>query len=785
MGTGALQQERFPTIRNRPKTSITDTQRQYLERQIRNIAAQGGSQQDVLAFLRAEGIGAPEPVSVGGLKKRFLPSGLPGLPSHIPDPENLLGMGMRALQGITFGFGDEMVGSLYGKIVGITARRGSDEYRREMEEWSSKHKKAGFAAEFLGAMMTGSAVGRFAGWLAPRVPVAGKALGVISKALGGPGEDVVRPGMIRRIGEMAGTGAAFGAASGALNVVSEEDAPLTQVLSDRARGMLLGGALGGAFGATVSTAGGIVAPFIKPVARKVVGWSSAISTRFPGMGSPEAQSRVAMRLALANDGVTIDEAIARAHALRASGIRPTVIDLGGENVARLMRDATATRTPAQQRLIELVATRQSDQPARITAKMYETIFQGQLGALRSSYTMEQALMQLRKAQSDPAYLKAFSQEVPVSERMRSILQRPEFQQAWAKGRQLAEDEAFAGMGHGLEVPVLPKGGGQLNFLRKQLEELGFPEDRISAELAKVASGGADFPTALPIRGIDYMKRGLDVVIEKGMKSSGLKPREAQVWRNMLKEVVDEAKTASDDYGLALEAFAGPSHARDAIIVGKGGELLNGTRVQGFMNMHPDQIRKAMDEMNPADRDFARLGFIQRLDELMSNAQRTNEGVDVARRFMGGTLFRSKDNIDAQRIRAIWADAPELAEDIMRMVAGETRASYTASGLPIRAGSASSKALEESMEGAGPVNVRATPGIFLIAAARQAAVALGRGWSRDVGNALSVDAANGMMAFDDLLGYLATLKATPLHSQGAIAMRSLLNVGTAEALGRIQ
>ena len=104
-------QDRMQSIRNRQKTTITPGQREYLMRQISVMAANGAKESDVLEFLRDEGINVPSAVSPERMQR--VSSGAPTVPNSpgTETPGFLRGLSMRALQGLTFGFGDEAMGA--------------------------------------------------------------------------------------------------------------------------------------------------------------------------------------------------------------------------------------------------------------------------------------------------------------------------------------------------------------------------------------------------------------------------------------------------------------------------------------------------------------------------------------------------------------------------------------------------------------------------------------------------------------------------------------------------
>ena len=162
-----------------------------------------------------------------------------------------------------------------------------------------------------------------------------------------------------------------------------------------------------------------------------------------------------------------------------------------------------------------------------------------------------------------------------------------------------------------------------------------------------------------------------------------------------------------------------------------------------------------------------------------------EGSDVARRFFGGSLF-GRNNLEAQRIRALFPDAPDVADDLMRQVAGEARVSHTsARARGARPKGSGVKEGEGVMEGAELPNVRASAGIAVLAAGRQVAVRARTGWTNDVSDELAILFSKGIDSPSELGTLLEALRASgaTLGRRSTAAGRTAVGIG--EAAGQIQ
>lgn len=731
------QEDSLDSIRNRPKTKISASHRDYLRSQISHMVAAGASQKDVLEFLRLEGVSVPQPVSV----EQFDP--------EVPEPVRRLttmqGLAGRAIQGITWGFGDEAVGSLLGLLSGEGARGGIERFRREVEEWSAANKGKGFVAELAGSLLTGKALFNL---VRGGLQVAGRA---------------VIPNVVSRLEPAAqgivGRGLQVGAVSGGIAAVAGAG-HAEGGISDRARGAITGGVVGGGLGFVAPGAARLLGTVTKPIARAVTSFSKKLQSVLPGVGSSDEQARELILQALQRDGVSIPQALQRLNNLAAQGLKPTIVDIGGPAMDKLVQESLLLRTVGKQKMLEMFINREVEQTPRMMGALVRKVFRSNRLGSMNAFEAEEVLISMRRTLADPLYRAAHQEVVQVTPRMRAILQHPAFRKAYQEGARRAKTEDLSPVGHGLPVSPLPKGNLRAK-LRSQLEALNVPKERIEQELAKIAD---DFPSELPVRGIDFMKRNLDTFMDS------LDEQHARPLRAMLNEVLQESTTQSRSFGEALVTWGGISQARDALLLG-----------QKFIGKEAGLVAKEVGKLAPQLRDFYRLGAMQALQKRAMST--TAEIPNAARRYFGGRLFGTP-NMDAQRIRALFPDAPEVGNDVMRMIAGEATLShhFAQSGMAARAGRATVQEGVDLVEGSLPPAVRATPGVMALAAARIGVVRLRQGWSNKVSDDLAVMFAKGLQSTDEVRTFLGVLA----HMAAKSGRRGLLAAaGFGEFVGQSQ
>ena len=733
------------------KTVITAGEADYLRTQALNIIQNGGSEEDVAKFFELEGHQMPP---------RIQPT------RDVEAPSLTRGLAMNALQGITFGFGDEAMGSLLGILTGEGARGGIETYRKELEAFAKARPGVSLPTQIVGGLLTGAAVFR-------GISTAGKAVaGQVARRVGGRATAATAETALgltpaaASLGAKAVQGAATAGAAGTIagagfaDVELDPNAPLSEVAKEVILGTAIssaaGAALGAGLGATLVPAGTIVAAVGRPVVRAVTNWSKAIQARLPGIGTPEMHARELLARALSEDGVNLQTALRNLSSLeRTTGTAITVADLGGEALLALGRSAAGQRSPAAQRLVEALTVRQGEQATRLSAGLVGRIFRDGKRGLGNSYATEEALITARETASTPLYTQAHQSMATVTARMRQLLGNKTFREAYRRGRTIANEEDLAGVANkgALKVPKLPE----------KVQVAGMGEATPAIEAALEAQGIRGFPSELPVRALDYMKRGLDELITKGFKRGGMSSQRARTLRASLDDVLTEVDAQVPVYGEARAIFRGFSESRDAVRLGRD-----------FLKKAPEIVKREVQKLRPQDRDFYRIGAAQSLYETVIRP--VGETPNIARQYFGGSLF-GRPNINAQRLRALFVDAPEVADDFMRQVAAETRLSHTATRTLGAAPSVGVQKVEQGLEGAAPPTVRASVGVAALNLLRTEAIKSQTLWSRRVSDELAALFTRGLENPNEIRGLLQSISVAGERIAGRTAgKRATIELG---------
>lgn len=668
-----------PQTEQSQQPELSPTQ-QYVMRQVQRMSERGATNNEIRNWLHH--------IEQVPLKTVIEP------PPEQPDtPTTLRGLSMNAMQGITLGWGDEVVGGLLGIATGESWNQGIDEYRKELAQFNAEHRKAALAASIGGTLLT---LPLTAGLAAAK----GASLGATLTRAGG-----------------------IGAAYGAISAAGETQGNL----SERAKAALIGAPLGAALGVTSTLGVQALSALARPIVTKALEtpWAQALQSRL--VGTPAQQARRLVTQAIARSPSGLEGTTQRAYKLMSTGAPVTLADVVDDDVLGLATAAVAQRSPTTQSLVEQIVTRQAEQGDRMLGRAFRALRIG----LKNVYDAQDALVAQRAEQAAPLYESAYKQSFQVSDRLRRILQERRFSAAYNAGADLANLEDAAGTGRGLPVAILPENMTDL--------------------------------TTLPIRGLDYLKRGIDV-LEGRIGAPGqpsLSRVEARAMRSMLNELVDDASKQVPDYNKARAVYRGFSEAKDALQLGYGNRLgEEGAEAAGpnFMRKPPELVQRELAALPPSQQEFYRLGALQALSDAIYG--RTAELPNVAASRFGGLVNlygKRTDPIMARRITALFNGNEKAARDFMDYVHAESRISATAQRLTRSTAAASPALSAEHVPVRGSVRGTLFANLGEIVANRSRT-----GWLHSISDEVSNVFAKGATSPAELTALLNDLQATLLR-----------------------
>lgn len=445
-------------------------------------------------------------------------------------------------QGLAMGWGDEAEAWLRSKL-------GDEGYDQALAKIRNEY--GGFAKEH----PIVQALGEFTGGAAPGVAA--------MMILGGQaaGAQQLSRSTLATLARLGAIGAGTGAVAGA-GAAKE---------GERVGGAVAGGILGG-----------------------VTGVGVPVALRGAGAGARWLRER----LAPSDEYVQSVATGKLAQALRDAGINPRQAETS-MSVDRLLQvpSRLANVSPATVDLARAVAQRTGQgaqtlerelikQKAGARERTYQQVRRGlQPG---DYYSDEQRLVEELRAKAGPAYDLAYSAGAVDDPVVNTVLTHPTFQAAFERGRKIAESQAMAAKLRGEDpskyaLPELYKPTGEIDTL---------------TNTPKMALA------AVPdVRTLDYVKRGLDDLIDAGYKgSSSVGKGQASSLRDLRNQFVAAIDRNVPEYRDVRRMYAGDMEVLDAMRAG----------YNDFGKLDHEQVAKMVAGMSQAEKEAFRTGVARNL-----------------------------------------------------------------------------------------------------------------------------------------------------------------------------
>ncbi len=418
-----------------------------------------------------------------------------------------------------------------------------------------------------------------------------EALGALPTYVGGVGAlervipSVAGSGILAKGVNLASSSARNALVSGAASAGMADENPLAAALQ--------GAAIGAAVPPVLSAAGGIIGAAARPTMARVSGLAA------------ENQATNSLYRAMGRDSLTAGDLGTN---LRTLGPDAALIDAGGTNVRRLGETVANSPGAGASQAATFLEDRAAGQGSRINEAI--TRATGSRGDFHAALG---DLAQQRSTAAAPLYEAAFAQPVTLAQvrPVHNFITDPIGQDALQRGMRVAELESLAN--------------------RKLFNPDAYGVVR-STDTGKwiidpsVASG----EKAPSLRMLDAVKRGYDDIVE-GFRD----PVTHQLNLDQYGRAVNSVRGAYNGalrktfpgYAEALDAWAGPSRAMDALSMGR-------RAIQGDQEISA----KTVAALSPSDKEFFLNGVARSLKDKVESVQ---DGADATRRIFGNKLVRDR------------------------------------------------------------------------------------------------------------------------------------------------
>jgi hypothetical protein len=538
----------------------------------------------------------------------------------------------RALgQGVMFGFSDEAEAKARAERSGRPYDEELANIRREYAQFGEEYPIAQPALEFVGG-----ALPAIAGMLIPGGQVSAPAsvarlLGPLSRV----GAEVARqPGVRNVVGGLSRTADVLGDITGYGKTVSQRS-----LAENIGRGAVTGGVQGALSGAGASEGsraagaliGGVLGAGLGPAAVAVPALIGSAGRWMGQYASPSLQA--------------IEDAAARRMS-RSMGMTP-------EEMQTSITEAASMGVPAMPMNVSRGATGQADilaqRPGESQRVIGEGISQQREGArdrlidqVRSNlspagyYSTRDAVQQELRDNARDAYRAAYDFGAVDDPVIMDLLRVPQFKAAFQRAQSIANLEQAGAKARGEDpsqfaLERVYRSTGQFDPAAVDaLRQMGIPEDKIGSYLTQAGDSAMQMEeVAIPdVRTLDYIKRGLDSLIDQGFRGEGMSTAEAKALRELRNTFVDRIDTVVPEYADARRIYSGDLEVLDALDSG----------YENFAKMDPEEISMAWGGYSDAEKAAFRTGAARNLWSVVMNP---SAEADYAKRIIGSPATRQK------------------------------------------------------------------------------------------------------------------------------------------------
>jgi hypothetical protein len=294
----------------------------------------------------------------------------------------------------------------------------------------------------------------------------------------------------------------------------------------------------------------------------------------------------------------------------------TAAEMMGQPGERALRGARAVSPEAAGQIDATLTTRRAGQEERI---LDDLLGATGIGGRTNTVKAAKSIMEERATNAKPLYDAAHSVDVKDG-RIARFLDIPQFRQGYERAARIAAAE-------GERIPSI---------------------DQIQMEGASI-----------PVKVLDYLKRGLDDVIDGGMSGGGMGKAEARALRIKRDEMLEVLDELVPEFMQARGYYKGESDLIEALEQGRK-----------LWNMHPDEAAEilANPKLTDGERELMRKGMLESVANKVEGVA-SHRDVTKARPLAESTL-------DRKRLRLLFPDDAsfeafkvKLAEE-MKMAAAE-------------------------------------------------------------------------------------------------------------------
>jgi hypothetical protein len=502
---------------------------------------------------------------------------------------SMANIGRAVGQGLGLGFGDEAIAKVRAKMEG---RPYEDVVKEEREAYQRFQEKNPFTA--LGTELVSGLVPTIGMAMIPGAGTPGAVLGGTRTAMAAQRLASALPKfMTGTTAKAAGSGAATGTIAGAGSATE----------GNRTSGAVSGGATGLVLGPTVAKS-------IEMGGKGIRAVKNAIK---PSPGAVEQRATNKVLEAMARDEMDAKGLSDKLNKDINLGVKSTIMDA----------------SPSLSSLGEAVVTRPGPGRKILGTGLEERLEGGREAAAARALkdigknvdyvAQEDTLMGKLRANANTLYDQAYAHGSVDDTRILKVLEDDTFKKAFKEAQAISSKEARAAELRGEDAS------------RFKLNDIyGQDKDGNLTTVGKIPD----------VRTLDYIKRGIDALIDKGYRGEGMSKAEANALKDLKKAYVQVIDENVPEYAVARAKYAGDMEVLDALRLGRTDYL--------SPKMLPAEAKKVVDAMSDGERDALRAGVAQ---SLLTKVMDAPQQVNAAQRIIGAPATR-------KRLEALFQDPNE-------------------------------------------------------------------------------------------------------------------------------
>jgi len=369
---------------------------------------------------------------------------------------------------------------------------------------------------------------------------------------------------------------------------------------DRTSGAVIGGTVGTVFG------GG--APVAIRAGQGAARFLKDRLSRDPDYIEKRAAAKV--NAALERSGITPKEAAASMSLDRAAGIPSTLANVTRPTVG-LAEIVTAKSERAADTLANILEANKSGIRERVVGQTQRGV-----GNKGNFYQQEQDMIQNLRANANTLYDEAYKFGTVNDPVINRVLQNPRFKSFFDEAKKIADNEKLAAELRG-ENPA-----------KYVLDDIFIADEAGNIALSKLPD----------VRTLDYIKRGMDAVIDKGYRGEGMSSAEANSLKGLKKSMVSAMDKATEVNGVSAYKTARGQYAGDAEVL----EALR-TGMDDFKKLDSEQVIMMMKDFSAAEKEAFRTGAVR---NIYATVMGPSGNINAAQRVIGSVKNEDRDRLQA-------------------------------------------------------------------------------------------------------------------------------------------